>query len=53
MAGGVGEFERVVFDAGAAVEGLGGIGAGDDGIGLDKAAKPGVVRFYLLFKRPP
>jgi hypothetical protein len=43
VAGGVGEFEGVVGDVGVAVEGLRGIGGGDDGIGLDEAGQFGVV----------
>ena len=48
MAGGVGELERVVLDVGVAVQGLGGIAAGDDGIGLGKAAQVGVVVAALV-----
>ncbi len=47
MAGGVGEFEGVVVDVGVAVEGLGGIGGGDDGIGLDEAGQFGVPSTWL------
>ncbi len=48
MAIGVRKLERVVFDVGVAVEGLGGVAAGDDGIGLGKAAQFGVIIARLI-----
>ena len=42
MTVGIGELQRVVFDVGIAVQGLGGIAGRDDGVGLGKAAQFGV-----------